>query len=68
MIGLMESMMVMESKHGLEAAGIEGSIGRALGMALGCIGFILAMFMLGNGLVGKAMDVEFILVRMVADM
>lgn len=68
MIGLMESMMVMELRHGPEAAGIEGSTGRALGMALECIGFILVMFMLGNGLVDKAMDVEFILVRMVADM
>lgn len=68
MTGLMESMMVMESKHGLEAAGIEGSTGRALGMVLECIGFILVMFMLGNGLVGRAMVVEFIPVRMVADM
>lgn len=37
-------------------------------MDLGSIGFILVMFMLGNGLMGRVMGVEFIHVRMGAVM
>lgn len=37
-------------------------------MGLGCIGFTLEMFMQGNGLVDRAMDVEFIPVMMGVDM
>lgn len=68
MIGLMASMMVMELKHGHGVAGIEGSIGKALDMVLECIGFIRVMCTLGNGLVGRAMGVAFIPVRMVVVM
>lgn len=68
MTGLMASMMVMGLKRGQGAAGIEGSIGRVLGMVLECIGFIQAMCMLGNGLVGRAMGVGFIPARMVVGM
>lgn len=64
----MGSMMVMGLRRGQGAADIEGSIGRALGMVLVCIGFIREMFMLGNGLVGKAMDVGFIHARMAVSM
>lgn len=45
-----------------------GSIGRVLDMVLECIGFTLVMFMLGNGLMGRLMGVEFIPVRMGVDM
>lgn len=68
MIGLMASMMVMELKHGHGVAGIEGSIGKALDMVLEYIGFIRVMCTLGNGLVGRAMGVAFIPVRMVVVM
>lgn len=64
----MVSMMDMELRHGRGVAGIEGSTDRGLGMALGCTGFIQEMSMLGSGLVGRAMGVVFILVRMGAVM
>ena len=65
-IGLMASMMGMGWRLGPEEVDIEGNIGKALGMGLGCIGFILGMFMLENGQVVRVMVVEFIPVRMVA--
>lgn len=68
MIGLMASMMAMALRRGLGAAGIEGSTSKALGMVSEYIGFTLVMFMLGNGLVGRAMGAGFIPARMVADM
>lgn len=37
-------------------------------MGLECIGFILEMFMLENGLMDRVMGVEFTLVRMGVDM
>lgn len=67
-IGLMGNMMATALRHGRGAAGIEGSTGRALGMVLECIGFILVMCMLGNGLVVRAMGVGCILARTGADM
>lgn len=67
-IGSMGNMMVMESRLGQEVADIEDNTDRDLGMVLGCIDFILAMYMLGSGLVGKVMGVEYIHVRMEAAM
>lgn len=67
-IGLMESMMVLELRRGQEEAGIEGSIDKDLDMVLECTGFIQEMFMLGNGQMDRAMDVEFIHVKMGVDM
>lgn len=63
----MGSMMDMELRHGLEEAGTVGSIGRASGTVLGCIGFTQEMFMLENGPMGRAMGVEFIPATMEAD-
>lgn len=60
--------MVMGSKHGLEVAVTVVSIDRVLDMVMVCIGFILGMFMLENGPMGRAMGVVCILVRMVAGM
>lgn len=64
----MASMMDMGLRRGQGAAGIGGSIGRGLDMVLVYIDFILGMFMLGNGQMGRVMGVEFILARMVAGM
>lgn len=64
----MGNMMVMELRLGQEVADIEDNIDRDLGMVLGCIDFILAMYMLGSGLVGKVMGAEYIHVRMEAAM
>ena len=63
----MENMMDMVLRHGLEEAGTVGSTGRGYGTVLGCIGFTQAMFMPENGLMGKAMGVEFIPATMEAD-
>ncbi|RVW15009.1 hypothetical protein CK203_090418 [Vitis vinifera] len=49
-------------------AGTAVSIGRVSGMGLECIDFILVMYMLGNGRMGKVMGVEPILVKTVVDM
>lgn len=68
MIGLMVNMMVMEWKHGPEVVDIGGNINKDLDMDLGCICFIQEMFMLVNGLMAKAMVVEFINARMGAGM
>lgn len=67
-IGLMGNMMAMESRLGQEVADIEANIDRDLGMVLGFIDFILAMYMLGSGPVGKAMGAEYIHARMEAAM
>lgn len=64
--GLMESMMVLGLRLGPEGVGIEGSIGKALGMGLVYIGFIRVMYMLGNGQMGRVMGAEFIPAKMVA--
>lgn len=60
----MASMMAMESRRGREEAVTVDTIGRASGMDLAFTGFIRVMFMLGNGLMGRVMGVECILVRM----
>ena len=62
-IGWMGSMMDMELRLGLGGAGIGDSIARGFDRGLGCIGFIQGMFMLENGLMGRVMGVECILVR-----
>lgn len=67
-IGLMASMMGMGWRLGRGEAGTAVSIGRVSGMGLECIDFILVMFMLGNGRMGKVMAVEPILVKTVVDM
>ncbi|KAK9177033.1 hypothetical protein WN944_029052 [Citrus x changshan-huyou] len=64
----MANMMGMESRLGPEGADIGANIGKILGMDLGFISFIPQMFMQVSGLMGKVMDVEFILVRMGVDM
>lgn len=64
----MGNMMATELRLGQEVADIEDSIDRGLGMVLGFIDFILVMYMLGSGLVGKAMGAEYIHVRMEAAM
>ena len=64
----MASMMDMGLRLGQGAAGTGGSIDRGLDMVLVYIDFILGMFMLGNGQMGRATGVESILVRMVAGM
>lgn len=61
-------MMGMALRHGRRGAAIAGSIGTASGTGLGCIGFTLVMSMLGSGLMGKVMGVEFTLARMGAAM
>lgn len=66
--GLMGSMMVLGWRLGQEGVGIEGSIGKALGMGLVYIGFIQVMYMQENGQMGRVMGVEFIHVKMVAGM
>ena len=68
MIGLMGNMMGMGWKRGQEVVVIVGTIGKALGMDSGCIGFTQVMFMLANGQMGRVMGVEFIPARMVVDM
>lgn len=60
----MASMTAMGSRRGPGGAGIAGSIGRGFGKVLGYIGFILVMFMLANGLMGRATGVECIPARM----
>lgn len=60
----MASMMAMESRRGREEADTVVSIGRASGMDSAFTGFILVMFMPGNGLMGRVMGVECIHVRM----
>lgn len=60
--------MAMGSKLGREEAGIEASIDRDFGTDSGCTGFTLAMFMLGSGLMGRVMAVEFIHAKMGAVM
>ena len=67
-IGLMASMMGMGWRLGPEDGDLEGNIGKALGMGLGCIGSIPEMFMRGNGQMGRVMGVDFIAARMGADM
>lgn len=64
----MASMMVMGWRLGRGEAGTEVSIDRVSGMGLECIDFILVMYMLGNGRMGKVMGVEPILVKTVVDM
>ena len=60
--------MGTESRLGPEGADIGANIGKILGMDLGFISFIPQMFMQVSGLMGKVIDVEFILVRMGVDM
>lgn len=60
-------MMVMELKPGLGGAVIRDNIGRVCGMVLVFIGFTLEMYTRGNGLMGRAMDVDFINVKMGAN-
>ncbi|XP_024034131.1 uncharacterized protein LOC18035663 isoform X2 [Citrus clementina] len=64
----MANMMGMESRLGPEGADIGANMGKILGMDLGFISFIPQMFMQVSGLMGKVMDVEFILVRMGVNM
>ena len=64
----MGSMTGMGWRLGRGEAATEGSIGRVSGMGSECIDFILVMFMLANGLMGRVMGVEPILVKTVVDM
>lgn len=68
MIGSMANTTDMEWRLGQEGADIEGNTGKGSGMDLEFIGSILVMFMQESGPMGRVMDVEFILVRMGADM
>lgn len=64
----MGSMTDMGWRLGREEAAIVGSIGKVLGMGLGCTGSIQEMFMLASGQVGRVMAVVFIPVRMAVAM
>lgn len=60
--------MDMGWRRGLEEVDIGASTEWVLGMAMAYTGFTLGTFMLGSGQMGRAMDVEFIPVKMGADM
>lgn len=65
-IGLMEDMMVMESRVGLEEVDIKVTIDKVLDMVMEFTDSTLEIVMLVNGLMVKAMDLVFSLVLMVA--
>lgn len=67
-IGLMESTMAMELRVGREEVGIEVNIGKECGMDSVCILSLLAIRMLVNGLMAKAVVLDSRAVLMVVTM